>query len=439
MNSKLYLKFKSSASVLLLAASFVSFSPQTSWAGICFLPDCEEEGTLHGDVDMNVNEDTEYCKEKGYTYYASGECPKYYAKIATCPRDEFYIKCDAKKWCDDNGYKTTSCSIPQYVNEQCPNGQPVYKNCKTDNARACRELGYTNSCPSGQKLKKNSGRCPYDSSYGTCCKPSGCPAYTSTNSSNYGTNGTDGCEYTCYYTCNINCPSGTSTSNPGGCGGSTTNGCGNKTCYYPYKACCTPSCSNQYGCSCGTYTISNGCGGTCTRCSSCCTPKADETGCSNGTYSCSDGCGGTRRCCSAPACTPKSDESCPGETESCSDGCGGTRKCCKKGSGGTPIGSTSGRIWFEPTNKPICWTVPTRDCPSSSPYSMVQDVHEWCDCGGGIHQYDRGIHSGYLSSNKCYKTQAECNERKGTSDFIPKSNNYLQGNAYNGSANCSCK
>ena len=184
-------------------------------------------------------------------------------------------------WCKDNGYNTQTCSIPQYVDGQCPNGQPYYKQCKTDNQRACRDTGYTNSCPSGQKLKKNSGRCAYDSSYGTCCTPSGCPSYTSTNSSSYGTNGTDGCEYTCYYTCNMNCPSGTSTSNPGGCGGSTRNGCRTRTCYYPYKACCTPSCTSQYGCSCGTYTVSNGCGGTCTKCSSCCTPKS-----------------GTRKCCS---------------------------------------------------------------------------------------------------------------------------------------------
>ncbi|MDY4841633.1 MAG: hypothetical protein SO314_04650 [Alphaproteobacteria bacterium] len=113
-------------------------------------------------------------------------------------------------------------------------GCALYKGCKTDNDRACKETGFTKSCPSGQKLKKNSGRCSYDSSYGTCCTPSGCPAYTSLTSSSYGTNGTDGCEYTCYYTCNMNCPSGTSTSNPGGCGG-TCRRC---------ESCCSPSSYN---------------------------------------------------------------------------------------------------------------------------------------------------------------------------------------------------
>ena len=210
----------------------------------------------------------------------------------------------------------------------------------------CRDTGYTNSCPSGQKLKKNSGRCAYDTSYGTCCKPSGCPSYTSLTSSSYGTNGTDGCEYTCYYTCNMNCPSGTSTSNPGGCGGSTRNGCGTKTCYYPYKACCTPSCSNQYGCSCGTYTVSNGCGGTCTKCSSCCTPKSNETGCSCGTYSCSDGCGGTRKCCS---------------TCSSSGGGGGvTHSCCSNyhDQFGRPWNSSLPTYWVCPE----VWPEPNCQC-----------------------------------------------------------------------------
>ena len=299
-NTMLHMKLNSAVSVFSIAAAFAVFLlPSNASAGICFLPDCMDEDVVQGDINMNINSDTEYCEEKGYTYYSSGECPQYYAKLGTCSRDDHYLKCDAVTWCKNNGYNTQTCSIPQYVDGQCPNGQPYYKQCKTDNQRACRDTGYTNSCPSGQKLKKNSGRCSYDSSYGTCCKPSGCPSYTSLTYSSYGTNGTDGCEYTCYYTCNMNCPSGTSTSNPGGCGGSTRNGCGTKTCYYPYKACCTPSCTSQSGCSCGTYTVSNGCGGTCTKCSSCCTPKSNETGCSCGTYSCSDGCGGTRKCCSS--------------------------------------------------------------------------------------------------------------------------------------------
>ena len=296
----LHMKLNSAVSIFAVAAAFaVLLPPSNASAGVCFLPDCNEEDLAGGGGNMNINEDTEFCESKGFTYYASGECPQYYAKVGECNRDDHYLKCDAKTWCEQNGYNTTSCSIPQYVDQACPSYGSLYKQCKTDNDRACQDLGYKSSCSSGQKLKKNSGRCAYDSSYGTCCTPTGCPSYTSTTTSSYGTNGTDGCEYTCYYTCNMNCPSGTSTSNPGGCGGSTKNGCGTKTCYYPYKACCTPSCSDTTSyCSCGSYYISDGCGGSCKRCSSCCTPRSDETGCSCGTYSCSDGCGGTRTCCS---------------------------------------------------------------------------------------------------------------------------------------------
>ena len=294
-NTMLHMKLNSAVSVFAVAAAFSVFLPSPAYSGVCFLPDCAEED-LSGEPGMDINSDSKYCEENGYV----SSCPENTARIpdSTCYRDDNYFKCSKQQWCKDNGYNISSCSIPQYLSEQCPNGENLYKSCKTDNQRACQDLGYKNSCPSGQKLKKNSGRCAYDSSYGTCCTPTGCPSYTSLTSSSYGTNGTDGCEYTCYYTCNMNCPSGTSTSNPGGCGGSTRNGCGTKTCYYPYKACCTPSCTSQYGCSCGTYTVSNGCGGTCTKCSSCCTPKSNETGCSCGTYSCSDGCGGTRKCCS---------------------------------------------------------------------------------------------------------------------------------------------
>ena len=243
----LHMKLNSAVSVFAVAAAFsVLLPPSNALAGVCFLPDCAESGILEGTPEMDINSDSKFCEDSGYIYYASGKCPQYYAVVGTCNRDDHYLKCDAKTWCKQNGYNTTSCSIPQYVNEVCPSYGSLYKGCKTDNDRACKETGYTKTCPSGQKLKKNSGRCSYDNSYGTCCTPSGCPAYTSLSSSSYGTNGTDGCEYSCYYTCNMNCPSGTSTSNPGGCGGSTRNGCNTKTCYYPYVSCCSETCPSSH-------------------------------------------------------------------------------------------------------------------------------------------------------------------------------------------------
>ena len=338
-NTMLHMKLNSAVCLTALLA----FLPSSAFAGICFLPDCQDEDVVQGDFNMNLNEDTEFCEKEGYTYYSSGECPQYYAKIGTCSRDDHYLKCDAVKWCKDNGYNTTSCSIPQYVDGQCPNGKPYYKQCKTDNDRACKELGYTKTCSSGQKLYQNSGRCAYDSSYGTCCSPSGCPSYTSTSYSSYGTNGTDGCEYACYYTCDMDCPSGTSTSNPGGCGGSTRNGCGTKTCYYPYEACCYPY-SSETGCSCGTYSCSDGCGGTRTCCSSCPDPEPEEDPCDYSgvscTYGCAshDSCGKCSSCKSAPPIDDDEDEDtgvveinpgCNVTSLSCSYGCASYNSCGK--------------------------------------------------------------------------------------------------------------
>ena len=264
----LHMKLNSAVSVFAVAAAFSVFLPPSpALGGVCFLPDCAESGVLDGTPEIDINSDSKFCEESGFTYYASAKCPQYQAVTAICDRDEHYLKCDAKTWCQKNGYNTTSCSIPQYVNDPCPSYGSLYKGCKTDNDRACKDTGYTNTCPSGQKLKKESGRCSYDSSYGTCCTPSGCPSYTSTNSSSYGTNGTDGCEYTCYYTCNMNCPSTHPySSDPTGCSYRTTNGCGNKSCYQ-YKACCTPTCINETGyCPKGNYQISDGCGSTCVKC-----------------------------------------------------------------------------------------------------------------------------------------------------------------------------
>ncbi len=265
----LHMKLNSAVSALAVAAAFSVFlPPSNAYCGVCFLPDCGDEDGVFPGPNPNPNIDTDKCEKEGFTYYASGKCPQYQAVTDTCPFDDYYLKCDAKTWCKQNGYNTTSCSIPQYVNEACPSYSSLYKGCKTDNDRACKELKYTKTCPSGQKLKKNSGRCTYDSSYGTCCTPSDCPAYTSLTSSSYGTNGTDGCEYACYYTCNPNCPSSHPySSDPTGCSDRTTNGCGNKTCYN-YKACCDNQCENDIPCGTDYYqtTGRDGCGNTCYNC-----------------------------------------------------------------------------------------------------------------------------------------------------------------------------
>ncbi|MDY4841178.1 MAG: hypothetical protein SO314_02265, partial [Alphaproteobacteria bacterium] len=185
-----------------------------------------------------------------------------------------------------------------------------------DNARACQDTGYVNTCPSGQKLKKNSGRCSYDSSYGTCCKPSGCPSYTSLTSSSYGTNGTDGCEYTCYYTCDPNCPSSYPySSDPTGCSSRTTNGCGNKSCYNSVS--CDP-CPGYYSCG-GTWQYCTGttCSDGSKRCSNYCVNDYFPNSCSNSSY-----CNGVYRngYCSGSCNPPASSGPSGANTQDCPNG-----------------------------------------------------------------------------------------------------------------------
>ena len=311
-HTMLHMKLNSAVSVFAVAAAFsVLLPPSDAYCGICFLPDCQDSDTVQGDINLNINEDSEYCEKKGYTYYASGKCPQYQAQVGKCSRDDHYLKCDAVTWCKQNGYNTEKCDPPSFIDGQCPNGKLYYKQCKEDRPRACREAGYVNSCSSG-RLYATTNRCQWDTSYGKCCtySPSaGCPSSYSVNcDASRGSSGTDTCGYTCYrccddtcsrgsknYTgskagttecgsvcrycntscssgstsysgsiqgynecgsacrsCSTSCPSGTSTYNPGGCGGSTRDECGTKTCYYPYQSCHTHSyyCPSGYSSSC---------------------------------------------------------------------------------------------------------------------------------------------------------------------------------------------
>ena len=75
--------------------------------------------------------------------------------------------------------------------------------------------------------------------------------------------------------CDTTCPAGSSTTHPGGCPNTYgSNGCG-ETCYGPYQECCYPE-SDETGCSCGTTTCGDGCGGTRTCCAACPEPEEPE-------------------------------------------------------------------------------------------------------------------------------------------------------------------
>jgi len=137
---------------------------------------------------------------------------------------------------DSDGYrlyhKATRCSAPKIFDEYCPYSDEWISECY------CPE-NFANNCVGS--YKGDTRITDPKSGYSSC----------------------DGLWVAC---CNYTCPSGTSSDDPGGCGGYTYNGCGER-CYYPYQECCTPS--------------------------------SDETGCSYGTEDCDDGCSGTRKCCKA--------------------------------------------------------------------------------------------------------------------------------------------
>ena len=346
-NTMLHMKLNSAVSIFAVAAAFAVFlPPSNASAGVCFLPDCQDDEVVQGDINMNINSDTEYCEEKGYTYYSSGECPQYQAKVGTCSRDDHYLKCDAVTWCKNNGYNTQTCSLPSFVNDQCPNGKPYYKGCKEDRPRACRESGYVNSCSPG-RLYATSNRCPWDNSYGKCCTASpsaGCPTnYKVTCDSSRGSSGTDTCGYTCYRCCDDNCPSGTSKNYSGTTASYTECGTACKRC----KGCPSGTSTSYHG----TFSTTSECG-SCYKCSNTCSSGSTSSSCGSGYESYRSGsteCGNSCYSCRKHT----HSYSCPSgySTSSCGSGytqtaktsrscsCGATSGSCYKCSKNTNTGS----------------------------------------------------------------------------------------------------
>ena len=451
-NTMLHMKLNSAVSVFAVAAAFsVLLPPSNAYGGICFLPDCMDEDVVQGDFNMNVNEDTEFCEKEGYTYYASGECPQYYAKIGTCSRDDHYLKCDAAQWCKNNGYNTQTCSLPSFVDEQCPNGQPYYKQCKEDRPRACREQGYVNSCSPG-RLYATSNRCPWDSSYGKCCTASpssGCP-------SNYGVtctgsaSGTDACGYTCYRCCSDTCSSG-SKNYSGSLAGYTE--CG--TPCYRCKDCTSGStsysgsyvgsseCGSCYACSdtCRTGSKSVSCSSTedkvrvsSTECGSSCYECQYNTDCSVTSKSCSYGCASYNSCgkcisCeSAPACTHSSHKN-------CAYGCATYCPCCSScktcnsapddgddnntGGGGTCTDTCASKGYS--SSKPSGKTCSTTTVCGKTCYYNCQIIHTHSyTCPSGYSTSSCG--SGYTQSGTTSKVCSSCGATSGTCYKCQKEN-----------------
>ena len=245
------------------------------------------------------------------------------------------MKCDAVTWCKNNGYNTQTCSLPSFVNDQCPNGKPYYKGCKEDRPRACREQGYVNSCSPG-RLYKSTNRCPWDSSYGKCCTASpstGCPTnYKVTCDSSRGSSGTDTCGYTCYRCCNDTCPSGTSKNYSGSISSYTECGTACRRC----KDCTTGSRSYT-----GAYAGTSECG-TCYKCNDTCSSGSKSSSCGSGYESYRSG---STECGSACYSCRKHTHSysCPSGYQSSSCGSGYTTSSTRSKS--CSCGATSGTCY----------------------------------------------------------------------------------------------
>ena len=99
------------------------------------------------------------------------ECPLY-SYTRHCPENENYIKCDLRQWCLDNDFDKTECLVPEYLDEQCPNGELLYKYCTEDFGKACQELDsdyvLEEDCPEGYGRDDNE-LCIYSDLYSKCC------------------------------------------------------------------------------------------------------------------------------------------------------------------------------------------------------------------------------------------------------------------------------
>ena len=240
-------------------------------ASVCFITDA---GNCNGNEFESSPDNSSSGGTPGESSSSGGD--------ACAPNDAWCL--DNQKRCEKEGYPQTSCNSVQYpVNfcpydnsyfEKCvckPNLQTCtkpyygvgescdgkYASCKLDNARGCKEDGYTQTgaCNSVQVINK---KCPYDPTYFDKCVCRGDLQKCASPLQGVGT------------------------------------ACGGK-----YKSCKCPS--KYKSCNCGKAAGASSCtwnGVTkYSSCRSCCTPKKPASGCQLGTRSCNDGCGGTTTCC----------------------------------------------------------------------------------------------------------------------------------------------
>ncbi len=292
---------------LKLSPQQISQKPLTKVAQVCWIMDTGDclgldfVGTDIGGPDGTKPDEytpkgPEDCINEGYTMT---QCPEGQEPTKVCMYDDRYFAGCVPSCPDD--YKI--CEEPYYgIGEEC-NGK--YKECQCD---YCVGYDYKEEdIPNGYVADGE----PCSSCNGPRykIKPNPCDGYMECEREPAKNATTclsgDKLLYSDCNDCDSECPAGTTESNPGGCGGSTTNECGDKTCYYPYEACCTDECPS--------YT------------------KSSSSGCTYGATSCYDSCYGKTwyKCNDAPK-DPCEGVSCP-TAKSCAYGCASyssSTSCC---------------------------------------------------------------------------------------------------------------
>jgi len=275
------------------------------------------------------------------TGYSSGNGTVCESKYTKCNCSTNYVWNGSTCVCD-SAFKYT-CSGTGYSSGSGASCGGKYKSCNCStyyswNGSACVHV-HSYVCPSGYTTSSAGMISPASAS--KVCQLSGCSSksgtcYKETHSHSYScTSGySSSCSYGYWGTASKKCSCG------------ATSG----TCYSCKSYCeanpCGSGCYTNLSCTYGCAST-NSCGG----CQSCkaCSPYANETGCSDGTESCSDGCGGTRTCCKSHTHSYSCPSGSYASSSSCSYGTSGTvSKVCR-------CGATSGTCY-------TCKSAPADPC-----------------------------------------------------------------------------
>ena len=362
-------------------------------ASVCFITDAGNcRGDDFGGAGMdNPNssggndpewdlDNKERCNKEGYTLTS---CSSVQDPVNFCPYDNhFFEKCVCKP-------NLVTCTKPYYgVGESCGG---KYASCKLDNARACKEDGYsqTGSCNSVQNINK---RCPYDSNYFDKCV---CRSDLYTCSSPLQGIGT-----VCggkYASCQ--CPSSYQTCSCGAAAGASSCTWGGTTKYSSCKKCCSDTCpsgSKSVSCYAGQRKVkvsTTECGSSCYRCQSSASQSPSSGGWNSSSSSSSSG-SYSSSSSSSSSSSGSYNSDCSVTSKSCDYGCAKTNSCnkcieckskpqctsyfyyCHDSACGTPsISDTCGSQHTDCRNKggsPV-----QKQC---FPDITVTNATFWCDC-----------------------------------------------------------